>query len=241
MSVNSDQDHASLLPRRTSRPTATYGGVDDGPRPPAPGSTRSDRPPSSININTSPALLRQTSVRAMAVAESIIADRENRGESSERTVTKGRLPSMPSIMPQLPLVRSDSVDSIRADLECLQRLSMESQEGLSCSSGDNLTGKKTRRRVSLGHALGQIPAVLIAAVLNFMVGIPFGASYFPTELPLPGKEVLGLRSESSHARKFRRVLMVSGAAPQCFSSLQSWHSLFLRTNPSSTMALGCKW
>ena len=229
MSVNSDQDHASLLPRRTSRPTATYGGVDDGPRPPAPGSTYSDRPPSSININTSPALLRQTSVRAMAVAESIIADRENRGESSERTVTKGRLPS---IMPQLPLVRSDSVDSIRADLECLQRLSMESQEGLSCSSGDNLTG---------GHALGQIPAVLIAAVLNFMVGIPFGASYFPTELPLPGKEVLGLRSESSHARKFRRVLMVSGAAPQCFSSLQSWHSLFLRTNPSSTMALGCKW
>ena len=26
-----------------------------------------------------------------------------------------------------------------------------------------------------------------------MVGIPFGASYFPTELPMIGKEVLGLR------------------------------------------------
>jgi SulP family sulfate permease len=39
----------------------------------------------------------------------------------------------------------------------------------------------------------QIPAVLITVCLNFMMGIPFGASYFPTELQLQGKEVLGLR------------------------------------------------
>mmetsp|Transcript_20770 Transcript_20770/g.31954 ORF Transcript_20770/g.31954 Transcript_20770/m.31954 type:complete len:959 (+) Transcript_20770:55-2931(+) len=59
--------------------------------------------------------------------------------------------------------------------------------------------------------LGQIPAVLIVVVLNFMVGIPFGAAYFPVKwssgpvdegsddddlsgpFPLPGKEALGLR------------------------------------------------
>lgn len=41
--------------------------------------------------------------------------------------------------------------------------------------------------------ISQIPAVAIASLLNFMVGIPFGASYFPTELQLPMKEVLGLR------------------------------------------------
>lgn len=62
----------------------------------------------------------------------------------------------------------------------------------------------------------KIPAVAIVSVLNFMVGIPFGASYFPVEwanfgsselqtaeddtpvhvqgeFPLPGKEALGLR------------------------------------------------
>jgi len=206
MSGNSDLDQTSLLPRWTRRrPTAAaYGAVDDvdvddhGPRPAAPPAlslspigTTSERPSPSqaININTSPALLRQTSVRALAVAESIKADRENRGESQPG---EGKLPSM---MPQLPLAKCDSMDSIMADLECQRRLSTEGQQGLSCSSG-NLTGKKTRMSLSLGslgYALGQVPAILIAAVLNFMVGIPFGASYFPTELPLPGKEVLGLR------------------------------------------------
>lgn len=54
----------------------------------------------------------------------------------------------------------------------------------------------------------QIPAVAIVSLLNFMMGIPFGASYFPVEwansgsqhgvhvkgeFPLPGKEALGLR------------------------------------------------
>lgn len=64
--------------------------------------------------------------------------------------------------------------------------------------------------------LSQVPAVIIASVLNFMVGIPFGASYFPVHwsssgeggagggdddapddvqgtFPLGGKETLGLR------------------------------------------------
>ncbi len=50
----------------------------------------------------------------------------------------------------------------------------------------------------LKYTMSQIPAVAIASVLNFMVGIPFGASYFPVEwsasesgFPVPGKEALG--------------------------------------------------
>lgn len=50
----------------------------------------------------------------------------------------------------------------------------------------------------LKFIVSQIPAVAIASVLNFMVGIPFGASYFPVEwsasesgFPVPGKEALG--------------------------------------------------
>ena len=189
---SSDQDEAPLLPRRTRRATATYGATgvaDHAPRSPLE-TTERPSPSQAININTSPALLRQTSVRAMAVAESIKADRESRGESSEGQPGEGRLSS---IMPQLPLAKSDSMDSIMADLESLRRLGSESEQGRSRSSSDKLTGKKSRRCLSLGYALGQVPAILIAAVLNFMVGIPFGASYFPTELPLPGKEVLGLR------------------------------------------------
>ena len=71
-----------------------------------------------------------------------------------------------------------------------------------------------------GKVASQIPAIAIVSVLNFMIGIPFGASYFPVEwsnsgsnsishdgdneqgtasvivdgeFPLPGKESLGLR------------------------------------------------
>ncbi|KAI2512839.1 Sulfate permease family [Fragilaria crotonensis] len=60
------------------------------------------------------------------------------------------------------------------------------------------------------RALGQIPAILLACLLNLMVGIPFGVSYFPIEwsstndnsddndtstgtFPLPNRVALGIR------------------------------------------------
>ncbi|KAL3808111.1 hypothetical protein ACHAXA_001017, partial [Cyclostephanos tholiformis] len=42
-------------------------------------------------------------------------------------------------------------------------------------------------------AISQIPSVLVACAFVFMLGIPFGAAFFPTELILPGKDILGLR------------------------------------------------
>lgn len=41
--------------------------------------------------------------------------------------------------------------------------------------------------------VSQGAAVAVVSLLTFLAGIPFGSSYFPTELALPGKEVLGLR------------------------------------------------
>jgi hypothetical protein len=39
----------------------------------------------------------------------------------------------------------------------------------------------------------QLPAIFVVCIFVFMLGIPFGAAFFPTELDLPGKEILGLR------------------------------------------------
>jgi SulP family sulfate permease len=67
---------------------------------------------------------------------------------------------------------------------------------------------------SLHRALGQIPAIVLIGIFHLMIGIPFGASYFPIGwkapgsaddedendddgvhgiFPLPGKEALGIR------------------------------------------------
>jgi len=74
-------------------------------------------------------------------------------------------------------------------------------------------GKKKQDVPIVQRIASQIPAIVIASVLNFMIGIPFGASYFPVgwssssasdgttddstdvhgDFPLGGKEALGLR------------------------------------------------
>jgi SulP family sulfate permease len=41
--------------------------------------------------------------------------------------------------------------------------------------------------------LSQLPAIIVVSTLIFMMGIPFGAAFFPTELALPNKEIIGLR------------------------------------------------
>jgi SulP family sulfate permease len=81
---------------------------------------------------------------------------------------------------------------------------------------ESISKTKASPMNTLEKIFSQIPAVAIVSVLNFMVGIPFGASYFPVEwgsststlhdfsvesdavdaaadFPLPGKEALGLR------------------------------------------------
>jgi len=93
-----------------------------------------------------------------------------------------------------PLIEVPSIESLEADEFVQKRINAERLSSTSRSTSAHSKEKKADNETTiLGSILGQLPAIIIVSILNFMVGIPFGASYFPTELSLQGKEVLGLR------------------------------------------------
>lgn len=109
-------------------------------------------------------------------------------------------------IPGLPLlIRDPSMDGPEADEACRKRTSddrrrrrrrvhphpqppnkNEAEEG---GGG----GWSTAANTIIRDASSQLPAIFVVSILIFMMGIPFGAAFFPTELELPGKEILGLR------------------------------------------------
>lgn len=155
-------------------------------------------PNDTIDIDTSDR--RRASVAALAAAEVILHDRERRST----------------------LIRGGTAGKGVFDVVSLGSLSSEDEE-----DGKEIEHTANDVHVSFRSSLhkpkqnvfaqiaSQVPAVAIVSVLNFMVGIPFGASYFPVEwanlgsasqtadddtpihvngeFPLPGKEALGLR------------------------------------------------
>jgi len=93
-----------------------------------------------------------------------------------------------------PLIEVPSIESLEADEFVQKRINAERLSSSRSTSTHNSKKRKDHNETTiLGSILGQLPAIIIVSILNFMVGIPFGASYFPTELSLQGKEVLGLR------------------------------------------------
>ena len=115
---------------------------------------------------------RRSSAIAIAAAEVIRQDRRDQTLQTEQEYDSFSKPliRVPSLA---------SIDSLEVDFD--------SQQEVVINKEGHLVPGIIQRVVS------QIPAVIIAAGLNFMMGIPFGASYFPTELQLQGKEVLGFR------------------------------------------------
>ena len=146
-------------------------------------------------IDTSSVRHRRTSLAAMRAAEVILHDREIRRESQymqRKSTDDGGLPNKTAI--PKPLIEIPSMESLQADEAVQQRMnSFRRKNKKSVSFKSAKTKGEHSILKTIHNIMSQLPAIAIASVLNFMVGIPFGASYFPTELPLPGKEVLGLR------------------------------------------------
>mmetsp|Transcript_11540 Transcript_11540/g.24610 ORF Transcript_11540/g.24610 Transcript_11540/m.24610 type:complete len:953 (-) Transcript_11540:198-3056(-) len=143
-------------------------------------------PTSPVNIDTSSTRQRRSSIAAMAAAEVILHDREIRKSASSRKLENG----FSTTIAHTPLVEIPSMESMEAD-EVVQNRRDYFRK---MRDRDSPKVKETNSALPMIHnIIGQLPAIAIASVLNLMIGIPFGASYFPPELPLPGKEVLGLR------------------------------------------------
>jgi hypothetical protein len=123
----------------------------------------------------------RSSVVAIAAAQAMRHDRDS------RRLTQQFTQQQVDNIPKPPFFRFDSIDSYEADEAARERLAA-ARDGTTANDDDEYSF------LGIIHQfISQLPAVIITAGLNFMIGIPFGASYFPTELQLEGKEVLGLR------------------------------------------------
>lgn len=125
----------------------------------------------------------RSSVVAIAAAQAMRHDRNSRRLTQQ--FTQQEVDNIPK--PPFRFDSFDSIDSYEADEAARERLA-SARDGTTANDDDGYTF------LGIIHQfISQLPAVIITAGLNFMMGIPFGASYFPTELQLEGKEVLGLR------------------------------------------------
>ncbi|KAL7554002.1 hypothetical protein ACHAWF_017366 [Thalassiosira exigua] len=106
----------------------------------------------------------------------------------------GTYASVPSVDVDASLRRRrNSTAAAAAAAAEIAKRSDEAAPKPSSSSSSAPSSSSSSSSSFAGAILSQLPAVAIASVLNFMAGIPFGASYFPADFPLEGKEVLGLR------------------------------------------------
>lgn len=178
--------------------------------------------PTYLSLSTSPTIdtctlrQRRSSIAAMAAAKGILNERReselHRKLSSKVSPLQnhdGDFPKLPievgsnnDNVPN-PLIEIPSIDSLEADeaalqehIDSYQSAKYNGHVSFSTPENDHTTPKKGANNSILNilhNMASQVPAIAIASVLNFMIGIPFGASYFPAGLSLPGKEVLGLR------------------------------------------------
>ena len=135
---------------------------------------------------------------AIAAAADIAARRESQALHRASTVDIHESYRSPGATIPKPLIHLPSMGSVEADVAAEERFSalhdmdiMENGYAEKSQYKDHDNDNSLLRMIH--QIIGQLPAIAIASVLNFMIGIPFGASYFPTDLKLAGKEVLGLR------------------------------------------------
>jgi len=150
-----------------------------------PSNPTNNESPHILTIDTGSDRHRRSSVIAIAAAEAILQDRKDRRLTQQFSHQESDSISMPPFrFPSLT-----SIGSLEADEAAQERL----EDARKNIKQKNINDEGHSNLGIIHQILSQVPAVIIASGLNFMVGIPFGASYFPTELQLQGKEVLGFR------------------------------------------------
>lgn len=121
---------------------------------------------------------RSNSIMAVAIAADIIIN-----QSPNRSTT-----TRPSLLiPTPPLFQKIQVDD-DDDEEEVSNNNNNNTSDQSSKTNDERTVMKV-----IHNCLSQVPAIIVISTLIFMMGIPFGAAFFPTELAIPNKEILGLR------------------------------------------------
>ena len=129
-------------------------------------------PSSLATIDTSSIRHRRTSIAAMAAAEVILHDREVRREGQMHSTSPTFIQDngLPTAIPK-PLIEVPSMESLEADDAVQKRMnSFNNRKG----SGASGNPKEENSILQMIHRIiSQLPAIAIASVLNFMVGIPF--------------------------------------------------------------------
>lgn len=135
--------------------------------------------------------LRRSSVAAMAAAADISARRESQLQQQRASLLTTHRKSNRICAETTEIVIPRPLEEVSSSTSSIEFEPMNYSETKTHYPQPKDTIKSFSQTIH--QILSQIPAIAIVSLLNFMVGIPFGASYFPTELKLPEKEVLGLR------------------------------------------------
>lgn len=111
-----------------------------------------------------------------------VSARQRRMSIAAMAVVADIVSATPSLLPGPPLY----MDSFEADEACQKRLKDDKIPHSPKEEGSNA-------KIMIREITSQLPAIFVVSIMIFMLGIPFGAAFFPMELELPGKEIMGLR------------------------------------------------
>jgi len=144
---------------------------------------------------------RSSSIAAVAAAEVILHDRKVRKESISVEPPIQKIQSMASLEVDNNERNNSYINNGEAAIRNPVKSSIVQTNTNEHNNTNNKKNNKTNGKAwdhsiplqNLQKITTQLPAIALASVLNFMCGIPFGASYFPTEFDLPSKQILGLR------------------------------------------------
>lgn len=121
---------------------------------------------------------RSNSIMAVAIAADIIIN-----QSPNRSTT-----TRPSLLIPTP----PPFQKIQVDDDDEEEVSNNNNNNTTSDQSSKTNDERTVMKV-IHNCLSQLPAIIVISTLIFMMGIPFGAAFFPTELAIPNKEILGLR------------------------------------------------
>ena len=133
------------------------------------------------NFESLSARRRSNSIMAVAIAADIINHQSSSNSSNASSL----------LIPTLPLYQKVGDEAVISSSNNSNKNTSNDDGALKHSSK---TKEDERIVMKVIHdCLSQLPAIIVVSTLIFMMGIPFGAAFFPTELALPNKEIIGLR------------------------------------------------
>ena len=126
---------------------------------------------------------RSNSIMAVAIAADIVQSSNNSNSTNKS-----------SLLPVPPLYQKMTVDE-EAVINSNSNNNNSDDSTIQQHSSKTNPQEKTVMSIIkvIQNCLSQLPAIIVVTTLIFMMGIPFGAAFFPTELDLPNKEIIGLR------------------------------------------------